>query len=107
MAGLPAVAGQLAKGAERVSNMTDYVRQYGSDLLTDRPFCAVDALVLSQAAYVRWDGRVPPPGAEEEPVSLRTAVDAPQPEFLYKAAPEPEKTWVLLDAMAAAPRYRN
>lgn len=40
-------------------NLTEYVIKKGNDLMTERPFCDVDSLVLSQFAYLKLDGLVP------------------------------------------------
>lgn len=40
-------------------NMIDYVKEHGDNSFDVRPFCAVDALVLSQLAYLHWENFVP------------------------------------------------
>ena len=36
-----------------------YVQEYGSQTFEQRPFCEVDALIISQFSYMKWDRIVP------------------------------------------------
>lgn len=51
-----------------MGTILDYLREYGDYTLEEKPFSDVDSLVISQFAYLKFDGMVP--GPEE----LRSAV---------------------------------
>lgn len=40
-------------------NIIGYLQEHGHDTFEKRPFCATDALILSQLSYINWDGIVP------------------------------------------------
>ena len=43
-----------------MNNIIDYIKEYGEKTCHDREFCEVDALILSQLAYFRFDKLIPP-----------------------------------------------
>ena len=50
-------------------NLIGYVKEYGNESFKERPFGAVDALVLSQLSYLHWNYVVPVLNSEEEMAS--------------------------------------
>ena len=47
-----------------MSNLFEYVEQWGQHRLEELPFCEVDNLVLSTLAYVPMGGAAPAEGEE-------------------------------------------
>ena len=44
-----------------MGTILDYLREYGDYSLEEKPFSDVDSLVISQLAYLKFDGIVPGP----------------------------------------------
>ena len=53
-----------------MGNIIDYVKEYGDRTFAERPFDEVDALVLSQFVYMKWEHVIPGLEAAAEPLSL-------------------------------------
>ena len=53
-----------------MGNITDYVREYGDKSMEERPFDEVDALVLSQFIYLKWEHVIPGLGDNKEAMSI-------------------------------------
>lgn len=64
------------------ANLLRYLREYGGVSFQEKPFCEVDALVLSQLSYLKMDGLVPGFGPQEA-VSLRALAKHPDAEHLF------------------------
>ena len=58
-----------------MGTMIDYLREYGDYTFSEKPLNEVDSLVLSQFAYLKFDGLVPWMGEDAPAVSLE-ALDA-------------------------------
>lgn len=57
-------------GRTVLNNIIDYVNIQGKESFEQRPFNAVDSLVLSQLSYLNFEGLVPAFGCENSPVSI-------------------------------------
>ena len=44
---------------DRMCNIIGYLQEHGHETFEERPFCATDALILSQLSYIDWSGIVP------------------------------------------------
>ncbi len=60
----------------------EYIRDYGGQDFTERPFCDVDALVLSQFCYLKFDRIVPGPD-ENRDIALQDLPESPDYESLF------------------------
>ena len=61
----------------------DYLREYGDYSLEEKPFSDVDSLVISQLAYLKFDGIVPGPEEKRPPVSLQEIAAHADYDHLY------------------------
>ena len=53
-----------------MGNIISYLEEYGHLDFKEMPFNEVDALILSQFAYLKFDGLIPKITEEKEPVSF-------------------------------------
>ena len=95
-----------------MANILDYLSWRGDLTLSQSPFNEVDNLILAELSFVNFTGIVPPPG-EGEGVPLREAAEA-----FFRSHGRgdgkigmgvlvPDEIPVLLEQMAAAPRFRD
>lgn len=54
-----------------MGTILDYLKEYGDYTLAEKPFSDVDSLVISQFAYLKFDGMVPGPEEERGAVSIQ------------------------------------
>lgn len=66
-----------------MGTILDYLREYGDYSLEEKPFGDVDSLVISQLAYLKFDGIVPGPEEERPPVSLQEIAAHADYDHLY------------------------
>lgn len=66
-----------------MGTILDYLKQYGDYTLEEKPFSDVDSLVLSQFAYLKFDGMVPAPGEEDRAVTVQELALHPDYDHLY------------------------
>lgn len=94
-----------------MSNIIDYVNEYGEKTCVDREFCEADALVLSQLAYFKWDKLIPPlfdeSGSDMPDVMLKDICRDMDTEYVYGHGNFPEDDARLLQSMAHSPRFMN
>lgn len=93
-----------------MGNIMNYIEKYGKYTLMESCFNEVDNVILSQIAYIDFEGIIPPPDSEEE-VSVKDAsilyfkkhshAEIHQSKILFRFAP------LVLEAMADSPRFRN
>ena len=87
-------------------SMIDYCREEQRPF-SQLPFHDVDSLVLSQLAYLNWEGRVPKLGEKRPPVFLWETVKGPHIEQMYEGLWTPQKNRQLLQYVTENPRFRN
>ncbi|MEG1016490.1 MAG: DUF2974 domain-containing protein [Oscillospiraceae bacterium] len=89
-----------------MENIISYV---GNELRTfdQKPFCNVDSLVLSQLAYVHFDGFVPPPNKCASAVTVMSLFKAEYFSSLFDGTRDAEKSRQMFLNMAASPRFRG
>lgn len=66
-----------------MGTILDYLKEYGDYSLEEKPFGDVDSLVISQLSYLKFDGIVPGPEEEREPVSLSEIAAHAEYDHLY------------------------
>lgn len=66
-----------------MGTILDYLREYGDYSLEEKPFGDVDSLVISQLAYLKFDGIVPGPEEKRPPVSLQQIAAHADYDHLY------------------------
>lgn len=94
-----------------MNNIIDYVKEYGDKTCFDREFCEVDALVLSQLAYFRFDKLIPPlfEQSSQDMSSVRFCdiYKVMDPEYVYMRELCPEENGQLAKALAESKRFSN
>lgn len=53
-----------------MGTILDYIKEYGDYSFAQKPINEVDSLILSQFAYLKFDGIVPEIGSKESPVTI-------------------------------------
>ena len=53
-----------------MGTMIDYLREYGDYTFSEKPLNEVDSLILSQFAYLKFDGLVPEAGSDAPAVTM-------------------------------------
>jgi hypothetical protein len=87
-----------------MGNIITYLKRRGNQTFSERPFCEVDNLVLSELAY--WDMRgIVPEIDQEKSVTLGRAARLYEAQHEHKAALSSSQN--LLRVMASTDRYRN
>jgi hypothetical protein len=66
-----------------MGTILDYLREYGDYTLEEKPFGDVDSLILSQLAYLKFDGMVPGIAGDAPMVTLETLVNHEHYQDLY------------------------
>lgn len=90
-----------------MGTIINYVKEYGDYAFSEKPFNEVDSLVLSQFAYLKFDGMVPEIGENAEAVDLQYLIRHEDYDNLYAFKPYREKNTKLLTAMAQSIRFGN
>lgn len=66
-----------------MGTILDYLKEYGGYTLEEKPFSDVDSLILSQFAYLKFDGMVPEPEEAGQTVTLYDLVNHASYDHLY------------------------
>ncbi|MBO5474355.1 MAG: DUF2974 domain-containing protein [Lachnospiraceae bacterium] len=66
-----------------MGTILDYLKEYGGYTLEEKPFSDVDSLILSQFAYLKFDGMVPGPEEAGQTVTLYDLVNHASYDHLY------------------------
>ncbi len=74
---------------------------------TEKPFGSVDSLILSQFAYINFEGIVPGPGLCSKTVRIKDCLQAEHFTSMLIETRYPKKNKSLLFALASSPRFRN
>ena len=73
----------LKEGNDNMGTILDYLKEYGDYTLGEKQFNEVDSLVLSQFAYLKFDGLVPSPDEDRPAVSMEELFNHTDYERLY------------------------
>ena len=89
-----------------MKNIIDYAKEI-EDTFKDRQFNAVDSLILSQLAYLYYDGVVPSLSDISSPVSIQEVAAIENPDTLYQDVRDRKSNQQLLFAFANSLRFRD
>ncbi len=90
-----------------MSNIIDYLRSYGQYTLEEKEFNSVDSLVLSQFAYLKFDGLVPEPFEKKNGVKLLDILVHPERNRMFMDERYEKANRGLFEAMVFSKRYQN
>jgi len=89
-----------------MKNVIDYVAE-ASDNFQDKEFNVVDSLILSQLAYLKFDGLVPSMSDAAKPVSIEEIAYKQNLDKLFHGLIASESYRRLFYTLADSPRFRN
>lgn len=89
-----------------MKNMIDYVTEENRSF-ESRKFNAVDSLVLSQLAYLNFDGIVSGLSDAATPMAIKEIAAMENPDRLFHDVRNSKSNQQLLSALANSPRFRN
>lgn len=75
--------------------------------LAEKPFGSVDSLILSQLAYINFEGIVPGPAEVSKSVRIADCLKAESFTSMLFETRDPKNNKRLLQAVAASPRFRD
>ncbi len=87
-------------------NIIDYVKET-EETFENRSFSVVDSLVLSQLAYLNFDGIVPGLEDDSSPVSVSEIAGIENPGVLYQNVRDSKSNRLLLEAAVNSPRFSH
>ncbi|HOO27647.1 MAG TPA: DUF2974 domain-containing protein [Lachnospiraceae bacterium] len=90
-----------------MKNMIDYVNEYGKYPLKELPFNEVDSLILSQFAYLKYDGIVPSVNENLPSVVLKDLPSHPEFSNLFGDERYEKVNRALFRAAADSSRFQN
>ena len=90
-----------------MSNMIDYLRSYGQHTFAEKEFNSVDSLILSQFAYLKFDGLVPDAQENKDAVSLLDILVHPDRNNMFRDERYEKVNRGLFEAMAFSKRFQN
>lgn len=90
-----------------MGNIIDYLRSYGQYTLAEKEFNAVDSLILSQFAYLKFDGLVPGPFEKRGGVKLLDILVHPDRNKMFADERYEKANRSLFGAMVFSKRYQN
>ncbi|MBR6382310.1 MAG: DUF2974 domain-containing protein [Lachnospiraceae bacterium] len=86
----------------------DYLKEYGNVPFSERPFCDADSMVLSQLAYLKFDGLVPDPDSQEDSgVPLAMLAKDPDREKMFADVKYRKHNRLLFERLLAGRRFRD
>ena len=90
-----------------MGTILDYLKDYGDYTFAERPFDEVDSLVLSQFAYLKFDGLVPLIDEDKPAVSLRELKEHADYDHLYADERYREDNTALFIGMYHSKRFQD
>lgn len=90
-----------------MGTILDYLKDYGDYTFAERPFDEVDSLVLSQFAYLKFDGLVPLIDEDKPAVSLRELKEHADYDHLYADERYREDNTALFLGMYHSRRFQD
>ncbi|MBD5495904.1 MAG: DUF2974 domain-containing protein [Lachnospiraceae bacterium] len=93
--------------AVHMGTIINYIKEYGDYTFSEKPVNEVDSLILSQFAYLKFDGMVPVIGENAEAVDLQYLMRHEDYDRLYAFKPYRERNTRLFTAMAQSKRFGN
>lgn len=90
-----------------METIVEYVKKYADFSFSEMKFNEVDALVLSQFSYMKWDHCIPGFSEGKEAVSFPEIEEKMDPSFVFSDERYAKKNESLFRAMASGKRYRE
>ena len=90
-----------------MSHIVSYIRRQKENTFQDVPFNEVDALVLSQFVYLKWDSVIPTMSEKRESVCLCDVVETLDYEHVFSDERYRKDNIQLLEAMVESKRFRK
>ncbi|MBP5197931.1 MAG: DUF2974 domain-containing protein, partial [Lachnospiraceae bacterium] len=90
-----------------IGNIVDYIKEYGGDTFSERPLCEVDALVLAQFSYLKFEGLIPGPDENKPSVSMEKLSESPDFDRLFSDVRYEKPNRALYEAMSASKRFSD
>ena len=90
-----------------MEHITDYVKKYGDISFQKNPFTEVDALVLAQFSYLKFNGLVPKLTDHGNSISLVEMVKCMKDEIVFSDERYEKDNRALFEAMIKGKRYQN
>jgi len=90
-----------------MSHIVSYIKRQQENTFQDVPFNEVDALVLAQFVYLKWDGIVPTMSEKRESVYLCDLADRMDYEHVFLDERYRKDNVELFEAMVESKRYRR
>lgn len=90
-----------------MGTILDYLKEYGDYTLAEKPFSEVDSLVLSQFAYLKFDGIVPTVDEDKPAVSLHGLKNHANYDHLYADERYREDNTALFLGIFRSKRFRD
>lgn len=88
-----------------MGTIIDYIQEYGDYTFAEKPLSEVDSLILSQFAYLKFDGLVPGPEDDGPFISIRQVFENRDYDNLYGDERYREKNTELFLAMVHSRRF--
>ncbi len=90
-----------------MGNIIDYLRSYGQYTFEEKEFNEVDNLILSQFAYLKFDGLVPAPFEKRNGVKLLDILVHPERNRMFADERYEKVNRGLFEALVFSKRYQN
>ncbi len=90
-----------------MGTMIDYLREYGDYTFSEKPLNEVDSLILSQFAYLKFDGLVPEAGSDAPAVTMEELDAHRDRDKLFADERYREPNTELFEGMKNSIRYRT
>jgi len=88
-----------------MKNIIDYIEEYGERTFSQLEFNEVDALILSQFSYFRWDKVIPGLLENKDGISIDAMIKDVDAAYVYEKELYPEDNKRLLEIMAGSRRF--
>ncbi len=90
-----------------MGTIIDYLKEYGDYTFSEKPLNEVDSLILSQFAYLKFDGIVPGAGDEAAAVDMEYLNRHPDKSHLFADERYREPNTELFEGMMRSARFRT
>ena len=90
-----------------MEHITDYLKKYGNDSFADKPFSDVDALILAQFSYLKFNGLVPKLTDQKEAISILEMKEQMDESVVFSDERYEKDNKLLFFGMADGKRFQN
>lgn len=88
-----------------MSNVIDYIKQYGIYDFNQKQYNSVDGLILSQLSYLKFDGIVPQVGEDKEAIRLKDIRDHENYSMLFSDERYADNNKAFFETLADSRRF--